>query len=115
MAVNLDKPDLWKADIAQSVDRYNDWFMRFAPKAFRDTRVPTTGDVEATLKATNNLARIDPSILRKNPEVLPTLRLSPCPRLAVDRLIGLAKVRNSLVYRIEGDNRDTHSFDRGRV
>ncbi len=101
MPVNLDKPDLWKADIAQSVDMYNDWFMRFAPKAFRDTRAQTTKDVEATLKATNNLTRIGPSILRENPEVLPTLRMSTCPPLAVDRLIGLAKVPNSLVYRIE--------------
>jgi len=39
MAVNLDKPNLWKADIAQSVDMYNDWFLKFAPKAFRETRV----------------------------------------------------------------------------
>lgn len=101
MPVNLDKPDQWKADIAKSVDMYNDWFMKFAPKAFRDTRVQTTKDVEATLRATNNLARIDPSILRENPEVLPTLRMSTCPPLAVDRLIGLAKVPNNLVYRIE--------------
>ena len=37
MGVSLDKPQNWKADIAQSVDMYNDWFMKFAPKAFRDT------------------------------------------------------------------------------
>lgn len=105
MPVNLDKPDLWKTDIAKSVDMYNDWFMRFAPKAFRDTRTQTTKDVEATLKATNNLTKIDPSILRENPEVLPTLRMSTCPPLAVDRLIGLAKVPNSLVYRIEDEKK----------
>jgi hypothetical protein len=40
-AVNRDKTGLWKADIAQSVDLYNDWFMKFAPKAFRDTSVAT--------------------------------------------------------------------------
>jgi len=56
MAVNLDKPHLWKEDIAKSVDRYNDWFLKFAPKAFRETRIQTTRDVEATLKATNNLS-----------------------------------------------------------
>ena len=39
MAVNRDKPDLWKADIAKSVDLYNDWFMEFAPQTFRDTRI----------------------------------------------------------------------------
>lgn len=105
MPVNLDKPDLWKADIAKSVDMYNDWFMRFAPKAFRDTRAQTTKDVEATLKATDNLSKIGPSILRENPEVLPTLRMSTCPPLAVDRLIGLARVPNSLVYRIEDEKK----------
>ena len=33
MIVNRDKPDRWKEDIAKSVDMYNEWFMRFAPKA----------------------------------------------------------------------------------
>ncbi len=33
MPANLDKPDRWKADIAQSVDLYNHWFMQFAPVA----------------------------------------------------------------------------------
>ena len=42
MAVNRDKPDRWKNDIAKSVDFYNNWFLEFAPKAFRDTRFKTT-------------------------------------------------------------------------
>jgi len=101
MAVNLDRPHLWKADITQSVDMYNDWFMKFAPKAFRETRLQTTQDVEATLRATKNLTNVDPSILRMHPEILPTLRMSTCPPLAVDRLIGLAGVPSSLVKRME--------------
>ena len=101
MAVNLDKPHLWKEDIAKSVDMYNDWFLKFAPKAFRETRIQTTKDVEATLKATSNLRNVAPSILRMYPEVLPTLRMSTCPPLAVDRLIGLAGVPTSLVKRME--------------
>ena len=76
----------------QSVDMYNDWFMNFAPDDFRTTRIQTTKDVEATLKATANLANIRTEILRTHPEVLPTLRMSTCPPLAVDRLIGLAGV-----------------------
>ena len=52
MAVNLDKVSRWKADIALSVDMYNDWFMKFAPVAFRTTRLKTTVEVEAALKAT---------------------------------------------------------------
>jgi hypothetical protein len=101
MAVNLDKPQQWKIDIATSVDMYNGWFLQFAPKAFRETRVQTTKEVEATLQATNNLMQIDPEIIRSNPEILPTLRMSTCPPLAVDRLIGLAEVPHSLVKRME--------------
>jgi hypothetical protein len=37
--INADKPHLWKADIAFSVDQFNQWFIRFAPEAFRSTRV----------------------------------------------------------------------------
>ena len=99
--VNLDKPQQWKADIVQSVDMYNDWFMKFAPQAFRTTRVQTTKDVEATLHATDNITNIQPVLMRKHPEILPTLRMSTCPPLAVDRLIGLAGVSNNLVKTME--------------
>jgi hypothetical protein len=105
MGVNLDKPQDWKADIAQSVDMYNEWFMKFAPRAFRDTRIETTKSVEATLRATDNIRNIKPSILRQHPEVLSTLRMSTCPPLAVDRLIGLAGVPPNLVKTMEEDKR----------
>ena len=49
MSINRDKPDLWKNDILQSVDLYNRWFMEFAPKAFRDTRITTACRVEKAL------------------------------------------------------------------
>ena len=101
MAVNKDKPDRWKEDIAQSVDMYNDWFIRFAQEAYRATRVKTTKDVEATLKATNNLGDIGVALLKSNPTVLPTLRMSVCPPLTVDRLIGLAGVSKNLVKVME--------------
>lgn len=105
MAVNRDKPDRWKTDIAQSVDMYNDWFIKFAPKAFRATRIQTTKDVEAGLRSTSNLTNIQPGTIRKHPEILPTLRMSTCPPLAVDRLIGLAGVSNNLVKSMELDKR----------
>lgn len=95
--VNRTKPDRWKADIQMSVDMYNAWFMKFAPKAFRETRVKVTKDVEATLAKTSNLTNIGVALLRKEPGVLPTLRMSTCPPLAVDRLIGLANVSKNLV------------------
>ena len=101
MPVNLDKPQHWKADVALSVDMYNDWFMKFAPSAFRTTRIQTTKDVEATLHKTGNLTNIKPAMLRAHPEILPTLRMATCPPLAVDRLIGLAGVSSSMVKRME--------------
>ncbi|QWQ12183.1 XamI family restriction endonuclease [Ralstonia solanacearum] len=105
MPINLDKPHKWKADVALSVDMYNDWFMKFAPQAFRTTRVQTTKDVEAALYATGNLTNIRPAVLRKHPEILPTLRMSTCPPLAVDRLIGLAGVSPSMVKRMEDEQK----------
>lgn len=105
MPVNLDKPQNWKVDIAASVDMYNQWFMNFAPKAFRDTRITATKNVEAALISTENLTNIEPEIMRKWPEVLPTLRMSTCPPLAVDRLIGLADVPPSMVKRMELENK----------
>jgi len=104
MSVNRDKPDRWKQDIVQSVDMYNDWFMRFAPEAYRTTRVQTTKDVETTLKATKNLTDIGVELLKAHPAVLPTLRMSTCPPLAVDRLIGLAGVSGNLVKKMEKEN-----------
>ena len=101
MAVNRDKPDRWKEDITRSVDMYNDWFLTFAPEAFRSTRIQTTRDVEDTLKATRNLTDISPTLLKTKPSVLPTLRMTTCPPLAVDRLVGLAGVARNLVSVME--------------
>jgi hypothetical protein len=101
MAVNLDKPQLWKADILKSVDMYNDWFMKFAPKAFRETRIQTTKDVESTLRLTANLTNLDVKLFRQASAILPTLRMATCPPLAVDRLIGLASASKTLVKALE--------------
>lgn len=76
MAVNLDKPARWKADVALSVDMYNDWFMYFAPDAFRSTRILATKDVEEALRSTDNMTRISSSIICEHPDILPTLRIS---------------------------------------
>jgi hypothetical protein len=98
--INADKPHLWKADIAASVDQFNQWFMRFAPEAFRSTRVKTTDHVKAALIATHDLRSLDAATLRENPSALPTLRMCTAPPLAVDRLIGLADSSNNLVGRM---------------
>jgi len=99
--INADKPHLWKADIAASVDQFNEWFMMFAPQAFRSTRSRTTQHVKAALLATEDLRKLDPETLRENPEALPTLRMCTAPPLAVDRLIGLARANKSLICCME--------------
>ena len=101
MAVNRNNPDRWKADIAQSVDLYNAWFMEFAPTAFRETRLVTSKRVGRALKETGNLTDISIGILEKHPEILPILRMSTCPPIARDRLVGLAGVSRSLVENME--------------
>ena len=101
MSVNRDKPNRWKKDIAHSVDMYNNWFMRFAPKAFRETRIRTTEHVVMALKITKNLTSISATVLKLHPEILPTLRMSTCPPIAVDRLIGLSGVSPTLVRKME--------------
>lgn len=99
--INADKPHLWKADIAASVDQFNTWFMRFAPEAFRSTRLQTTEHVKAALLATRNLRAINAATLRANPAALPTLRMCTAPPLAVDRLVGLSGASKSLIRSME--------------
>lgn len=99
--INSDKPHLWKADIAASVDQFNQWFLLFAPDTFRSTRRITTEKVKSALIATRDLQNITPSALKTNPEVISTLRMCTAPPLAVDRLIGLAGASKSLVGTME--------------
>ena len=106
MTVNANKPERWKADIAQSVDLYNTWFMRFAPEAYRTERVTATEAVEAALRATDNLRNISPDLLSQRPLVLKMLRMATAPPIARDRLSGLANVSKSLIKTME---------DKGRV
>jgi len=101
MPINSDKPHLWKADTRASVDQFNQWFTRFAPKAYRDTRKKTIESVEQGLLLTTDLTRIAPDVIRETPGILPTLRMATCPPLARDRLIGLADTTKNLVGRLE--------------
>lgn len=105
MGVNLDKPHQWKDDVARSVDFYNGWFMAFAPKTYRKTRIETTKKVEVAMALTNNLQNLNSDVLRNNPEILPILRMATAPPLARDRIVGLARVSKNLVTVIEKDRR----------
>lgn len=70
MPVNLNKPHLWKDDIARSVDLYNAWFLKFAPKTYREERIKATKDVEAMLHRTGHLRNLTTNELRSHPSIL---------------------------------------------
>ncbi|MGH2592744.1 MAG: XamI family restriction endonuclease [Anaerolineae bacterium] len=101
MPINADKPHLWKVDVAASVDLYNDWFMRFGPKAYRDTRIKTTERVQEAIRLTNDLTVLNPAILKAHPSLLPVLRMSTAPPVARDRLVGLAYANKHLILLME--------------
>jgi hypothetical protein len=101
MSINKNNTDRWKSDISKSVDFYNQWFLAFAPKTFRETRIQTTKEVESALIKTNNLQNLTPIALIENPSILPMLRMSTCPPIARDRLIGLAYASPNLVKTME--------------
>lgn len=115
MPVNANRPDRWKADIAQSVDFYNDWFLRFAPQAFRETRIEATKRVLATFQQTRNLTDIAPGVLHANPTAVETLRMTTAPPIARDRLIGLAGVSPNLVRSIELRQRVPNRMNREQL
>ncbi len=102
MPINADKPHFWKADTRASVDQFNEWFMEFAPKAYRDTRKKTIENVEQGLLLTKDLTTITSDVIKATPGILPTLRMSTCPPLARDRLIGLADSSKNFVGCLEG-------------
>src|SRR3990172_5897018 len=102
MPINSDKPHLWKADVAQSIDFYNDWFLRFAPDTYRKQRIIRTKEVLDAFKKTGNLSQITPQVLTESPGILPILRMVTAPPLARDRLIGLAHLNKAMVGAMEG-------------
>jgi hypothetical protein len=99
--INSDKVQEWKGDVAKSVDYYNQWFLNFAPKAYRDTRSSTAEKVLSALEQSFYLTDISPQVLRANPGILSILRMTTRPPIARDRLIGLSGVPINLVGSME--------------
>ncbi len=102
MAINNDKTQKWKNDVIQSVDFYNDWFLNFAPQAYRNARHAAIDKVDSTLISTDNLSNITIETLKAQPESLGILRMATMPPLARDRLIGLSGVSPNLVKKNGG-------------
>jgi hypothetical protein len=105
MRANLNKPHLWKEDIALSVDLYNEWFLNFAPNTYREERVKATKHVQDMLHRTNHLRNLTPDELRSDPSILFALRMATAPPIARDRLVGLAGISKSLVNNMELEHR----------
>ncbi len=99
--INANKPERWKSDIADSIDQYNQWFIEFAPEAFRAARGAVVDEVRRAMLHTHDFADLGPTQIEANPGVVRTLRMSTAPPLARDRLIGLACTKRSLVAALE--------------
>jgi hypothetical protein len=111
MAINADKPQLWKADVAASVDLYNRWFLDFAPVTFQDTHKSATEAVIAALLNANDLQQLTPATIKAYPIALATFRMATAPPIARDRLAGLADVPRGLVEKLEqGSYQDGHGL-----
>jgi hypothetical protein len=99
--INADKPATWKQDIADSVDFYNAWFLKFAPVTYREQRVAVIQQVQEALRRSRDLRDISPDVIRNHPAILPTFRMCCCPPLARERPAGLAGARKTLVEKLE--------------
>ena len=95
----------WKEDVYKSVLFYNDWFVNYAPEAYKKTRSQTAGSVTSALEITNFLFDISPAKIIEHPEILPILRMSTVPPIARDRLTGLSQAPKSLVDSIDKNKR----------
>lgn len=99
--INADKVTLWKEDVKKSVDLYNEWFVNFAPKAYRDTRIQTTMEVKNALEVLDNLTKLSPEVIQDNPSIVPVLRMCTAPPIARDRLTGLGYLNKSILSSME--------------
>jgi hypothetical protein len=102
--LNADKTQNWKNDTLESIDYYNDWFLRFAPVTYREQRKVKRGEVERAFAATDCLRTLTVDVLTEHPEILSVLRMSVAPPIAQDRLAGLAYSKKSVIAAMEGDN-----------
>lgn len=99
--INRGNVDGWKKDVEASVDFYNQWFLKFAPKTFCDERSRSAKLVRETFRLTRDGSVLSGDLLLMHPEVLPILRQMTCPPIARDRLAGLSYLSPSVVKRFE--------------
>lgn len=101
MDINRKNPDKWNEDIQKSVAFYNNWFVNFAPPAFRNARKISIAKVNDAFRRFRGLQDLSDDLLIDSPPLLTILRMMTCPPLAGDRLAGLAGVPASIVEAFE--------------
>ncbi len=101
MDINRTRRDKWKTDTQKSVEYYNNWFIKFAPKAFREVRCEAIEIVEEAMKGTDEFRSITSRILKGHPYILPAMRMATLPTLAEDRLAGLTGVPKATIKTLD--------------
>lgn len=101
ISLNNKRTEQWKADVAQSIAFYNDWFLNFAPQTYMAERRKATAVVEKTFKATVDLTQMTSEALFSEPSLLHVLRMLTAPPIARDRLSGLASLPKTTIEALE--------------
>lgn len=98
---NIRNIDSWKTDSWESVEFYNNWFIHFAPEAFRTARKNVLKDVRLAFEKTKDLTYFSTDIFFETPQIMEALRMITAPPLAQDRLTGLSYSKKSLLKNLE--------------
>lgn len=107
MDINKTKTSKWKLDSRQSVMHYNEWFLNFAPQAYKEARDEALDKVDEAMELTDNFSHITINIVLESPYILTSLRMTTQPPLAVDRLSGLADVPRATILSLENGRMPT--------
>lgn len=103
ISLNNNRTENWKADVAQSIDYYNDWFLNFAPQTYMAERQSAAKVVEKAFKLTSDLTLMTAETVMSNPSLLHVFRMLTAPPIARDRLAGLASLAKTTVETLEED------------
>lgn len=98
---NIRQTHLWKSDSWSSVEYYNNWFLSFAPSAFRSARNGVIQKVNSMFNHTNDLTSLIADTIFAYPTMLEVLRMVTAPPLAQDRLAGLSYTSKSILKSLE--------------
>lgn len=99
--INNKNTECWKADVAESVSYYNNWFLQFAPKTYIEEREKAAVQVEEAFKKTRDLTNLSSAAIIADPSLVHILRMVTAPPIARDRLSGLSYVKKTIVDKLE--------------